>query len=114
MVFLDQLTHLFDGLRRAVAVVAADEVDLAAVNSALFVSFEEIAPAAPATPRAPSKLDQIPITGSTGWLAARAASPAATFPLFVNLYSPPEVRVLHCWIISWLTFPNINDHDRLL
>jgi hypothetical protein len=35
LLLLHQLTHHFDGLRRAVAVVAADEVDLAAVDAAL-------------------------------------------------------------------------------
>ena len=42
LVLLDQLAHLFDGLRRAVAVVAADEVDLAAVDAALLVDHGEV------------------------------------------------------------------------
>ena len=36
----DQLTNLFDRLRRAVAVVAADECDFAAVNAALIVDLQ--------------------------------------------------------------------------
>src|SRR6202030_4266081 len=42
LVLLDQLAHLLDGLRRAVAVVAADEGDLAAVDAAPFVDHGEI------------------------------------------------------------------------
>ena len=37
LIFLNHLAHQFDGLRRTVAVVAADEVDLAAVDAALFI-----------------------------------------------------------------------------
>src|SRR5205814_8320928 len=40
-VALDQLAHLLDGLRRAVAVVVGDEVDLAAVDAALLVDHRE-------------------------------------------------------------------------
>jgi hypothetical protein len=39
---LDQLARHFDGLRRAVAVIAADEVDLAAVHTALVVDHGEV------------------------------------------------------------------------
>ena len=42
VVFLDQLAHHFDGLRRAIAVVAADEVDLAAVDAALLIDHVEV------------------------------------------------------------------------
>ncbi len=42
LVFLDQLAHHFDGLRRAVTVVAANEVDLAAVDAALLVDHGEV------------------------------------------------------------------------
>src|SRR5215469_812149 len=41
-VFLNHLAHLFDGLWRAVAVVAADEVDLASFDTALFVNHCEV------------------------------------------------------------------------
>ena len=42
LVLLDQLTRHFDGLRRAVAVIAADEIDLAAVDAALIIDHGEI------------------------------------------------------------------------
>ena len=42
LVLLDQLPHLLDGLRRAVAVVAADEVDLAAIDAAVLIDHGEI------------------------------------------------------------------------
>ncbi len=42
LVFLDQLAHLLDGLRRTVAVVAAEKVDLAAVDAALVVDHGEV------------------------------------------------------------------------
>src|SRR6185312_11249369 len=42
LVLLDHLAHQLDGLRRAVAVVAADEGDLAAVDAALLVDHGEI------------------------------------------------------------------------
>ncbi|KAG5719640.1 hypothetical protein E4T56_gene17499, partial [Termitomyces sp. T112] len=42
LVALDQLADLFDGLRRRVAVVIADEVDLATVDAALVVDHLEI------------------------------------------------------------------------
>jgi hypothetical protein len=37
LLFFDQLAHGLDGLRRAITVVPADEVDLAAVDAALVV-----------------------------------------------------------------------------
>ena len=43
LILLDQLAHQFDGLRRAIAVVAGDEVDLAAVDAALLVDHVEVA-----------------------------------------------------------------------
>ena len=42
LILLDQLPHLFDGFRRAIAVVAADEIDLAAVDATLLVDHVEI------------------------------------------------------------------------
>ena len=42
LVGLDQLARLLDGLRRAVAVVIGDEVDLAAVDAAFGVDLVEI------------------------------------------------------------------------
>ena len=42
LILLDQLAHLFDSLRRAVAVVAADEVDLASVDAALVIDHGEV------------------------------------------------------------------------
>jgi hypothetical protein len=41
-ILLDQATDLFDGLGWTVAVVEADEIDLAAVDPALFVDHPEI------------------------------------------------------------------------
>ena len=42
MILLDQLAYVFDGLRRAVAVVADDEVDLAAVDTAVVINHREV------------------------------------------------------------------------
>ena len=42
LLLLDEAAHLLDGLRRAIAVVEADEVDLAAVHPALLVDHLEI------------------------------------------------------------------------
>ena len=42
LVALDQLAHLFDGLRRTVGVVVGDELDLAPVDAAVFVDHLEI------------------------------------------------------------------------
>jgi hypothetical protein len=42
LVLLNKLAHLFDGLRRTVAVVTADEVDLAPVDSALLIDHGEV------------------------------------------------------------------------
>jgi hypothetical protein len=42
LVFFDHLAHKLDGFRRAVAVIAGDEVDPAAVDAALFVDHVEI------------------------------------------------------------------------
>jgi hypothetical protein len=42
LVLLDEPAHLFDSLRRAVAIVAADEVDLATVDTSAFVDHGEI------------------------------------------------------------------------
>jgi hypothetical protein len=42
LVLLDELARLLDRLRRAVAVVVADEVDLAAVDAALLVDHLEV------------------------------------------------------------------------
>ena len=42
LLLLDQLAHHLDGLRRAIAVVATDEVDLAAVDAALVVDHGEV------------------------------------------------------------------------
>ena len=42
LVFFDQLAHGLDGLWRAITVVAADEVDLAAVDAALVVDHREV------------------------------------------------------------------------
>ena len=42
MVLLDQLAYVFDSLRRAVGIVAHNEVDLAAIDAALFIYHGEI------------------------------------------------------------------------
>jgi hypothetical protein len=42
LVALDQLARLLDGFRRAVAVVIADEIDLAAVDAALGIDLLEV------------------------------------------------------------------------
>jgi hypothetical protein len=42
MLLLDKLAHHFDGLRWAIAVVAADEFDLSAVDAALLIDHGEI------------------------------------------------------------------------
>jgi hypothetical protein len=42
MLLLDELAHHFHGLRWAIAVVAADEVDLSAVDAALLIDHSEI------------------------------------------------------------------------
>ena len=41
-VLFDQLTNLFEGLRRAIAVVAADEVNFTPVNAAVLIDHGEI------------------------------------------------------------------------
>src|SRR5205807_5557404 len=42
LIALDQLAGLFDRLRRAVAVVIADEIDLAAIDAALGIDLVEV------------------------------------------------------------------------
>ena len=42
LVALDELAHLFDGLRRAVGVVIRDELDLAAVDAAVLIDHLEV------------------------------------------------------------------------
>src|SRR4051812_18825174 len=42
LLFFDQLAHLLDGTRRAVPVIEADEVDLAAIDAAAFVHHVEV------------------------------------------------------------------------
>ena len=42
LLLLDEAARLLDGLRRAVAVVEADQIDLAAVHAALLVDHLEI------------------------------------------------------------------------
>jgi hypothetical protein len=39
---LDQLAHLLDGLWRAVAVIATNEVDLATVDAAMLIDHTEV------------------------------------------------------------------------
>jgi hypothetical protein len=51
LVLLDQPAHLFDSLRRTVAVVAADEADLASVDPALLIA-KYAASDLPMTPKA--------------------------------------------------------------
>ena len=42
VLLLDELAHLFKGLRWAVSIIAANEVDLTAIYAALFVEHIEI------------------------------------------------------------------------
>ena len=42
MILLDQLAYIFDGLRRTIGVVADDEIDLAAVDTALVIDHGEV------------------------------------------------------------------------